>query len=289
MKFAVNLIISLSLILSLHSSRVEAADHVGNGGDDYAIEFVGTAYEVLETLLYYPIKDVDPNQFLNAIRNTEINSKDKLFNGKYEVDALNYPKLNPAKIEISRNGWDRLDNELERRMLLVFHEYLGILQIDDGNYRLTQEFRKSIFCDKFSESKDPTKLKDCKRKTGVDVDLSLAETIVWFREYFKKRGIEFAHQMFSAKEVKQYKKMFKVYKACMNAWKQHFRKCPLNDVKWIHFNLRQGGSQLGLSYNGPFVSRIYFVSGTNLQTCFDALVLATEAGNKSCSKVKGSK
>ena len=284
------------------SSREPTLDHVGNGGDDYSIEFIGTAYEVLETLLYYPIKEVSPDKFLTAIRETKVNSKSRLYKGGYEVDALNYPKLNPPKIELSRSGWDRLDQKPIRKMLLVFHEYLGIMEVADDNYQLTQKLREALFCEKFSNAQDKSKLKHCKKKEGVNVDLTLIEAVRMFEKYFSKRGIKFIHDMRSTKDVPPVKRAFSVYRKCMVAWEKHFPNCKFKDISFVRFSQSPHGypNAFALHVNKKdrskdAVENHVVVSGIlvrvstsahhlNVQSCFDQITTITDLGRRYCSK-----
>ncbi|MEQ1878692.1 MAG: hypothetical protein ABL958_18765, partial [Bdellovibrionia bacterium] len=55
------------------------------------------------------------------------------------VDAINQPENN--LILLNRSRWRAMRGEESKRQRLVFHEYLGILGIEDGNYQVSSRMK----------------------------------------------------------------------------------------------------------------------------------------------------
>ncbi len=128
----------LFVILALLSLPVSAAikdgNERGNGGDEYAKEFIRAGLNVAQILETNPIHGVDLELLRKAIRETKVNSRVTLSLRGNEVDAINYPDALNPRILLSRTAWDRLKDSPHRRDFLAFHEYLGIMGVDDSNY-----------------------------------------------------------------------------------------------------------------------------------------------------------
>ena len=270
------------------------ADHVGNGGDDYAIDFISTGFDVAEILLLYPVKGVDTKKFLEAIKKTKVNSKKELFLNNFEVDAINYPNENPPRIEISRSGWDRIEKDPKKKMRLVFHEYLGISKIDDSLYAYTQKFNESIFCSRYPGLYDKGYDK-CQDKSGIDVSLELIPLLKKIKSYFKDRkiGVSISPELDTADRVRR---MFKVYRSCMAAWRRHFPNCSFNDISrvvfggktphnWGHTNPHFQSVRIKKASGGirRAMTAITLYELVTVQTCFNTLVSTTDIGTKICS------
>ena len=72
-----------------------------------------------------------------AIHNTEIEFvNERLFLNGVRKDALNFASLN--KIKVDENAWESLS--YEQKVILVIHEYLGIMGIDDQRAQISQYF-----------------------------------------------------------------------------------------------------------------------------------------------------
>lgn len=128
----------------MYSFVTFAGGETGNGGDSIAIEFSSIAYTTLAMIqsnnnLFPEFKAVDLRQ---AIFQTELVTIDRLYLNGVEKDAINYPL--GKKIEISRIRWNECGNDYVRKSSLVFHEYLGIMGVDDSGYNISERLFSSI-------------------------------------------------------------------------------------------------------------------------------------------------
>ena len=130
MKLITGLILSLSL-------PCFAGPIASGGGDQYAAEFVQTGHFIVEWLKSAKVPQLDSRitaeSLESAVNSTTVGSTDQplILDGAAK-DAINYPS--DRRILISREAWTRSSTGYERN-LLVFHEYLGILGIDDSSYQ----------------------------------------------------------------------------------------------------------------------------------------------------------
>lgn len=134
----------LSCALIFFTHQAFAGYETGNGGDAFAIEFEMTARDLAQRLYKNPQDVVDVDKFSGAISTSEVHSEDHLFLNGAEVDAINYPAQ--RKIQLSRTRWNQIrDAEGTRtRLTLVLHEYLGIMNIDDTQYRVSSVALKGL-------------------------------------------------------------------------------------------------------------------------------------------------
>lgn len=128
----------LTLTPSAHATKL-----VGNGGDEYAIQFVDVGRQVLQFLEKSPVKGIDREKLRNAMEKTEVESteKDLILLGKPK-DAINYPEL--KKIVINRARWGAISVNFPNQAALVLHEYLGIIGADDTGYKLSKKVLKEL-------------------------------------------------------------------------------------------------------------------------------------------------
>jgi len=107
----------------------------GNGGDLYAAEFVEAGERVLNLLRNNNSKDVDTAALELAVKRTKVESTDKeLRLGGLPKDAINYPSQ--GRIIFNRDRWIKLD--AGQKPVLVLHEYLGILGLEDASYAISR-------------------------------------------------------------------------------------------------------------------------------------------------------
>jgi len=108
------------------------ATGVGSGGDSYAIQFVEVAQSLVQYFSANPGLQFDDKKFAAAINSTKIESTEQnlSLNGANK-DAINYPQ--EKRIVFSRRAWDASSGQ-NYRAVLVLHEYLGIMKIDDLGY-----------------------------------------------------------------------------------------------------------------------------------------------------------
>jgi hypothetical protein len=141
----------LSFVLVLASPAL--AGNESGGGDGYAAEFIltaKTALELAKKLEPVELSPVNIDTFTGSIQNTKVHSEEKLFLEGNEVDAINYP--NRKLIEISRVRWEvlRTESQTVPRFNLVIHEYLGIMGIDDAQYKVSQKLINAMSPSKFN-------------------------------------------------------------------------------------------------------------------------------------------
>lgn len=127
-------------------SFAAAGNERGNGGDEYSKDFIQLGLDVWQTLERMPVEGVNNNDLLRAIQRTSVSSKLSLTLNGNEVDAINYPDAINPHIDVSRSGWDRMGISTHRRAFLVFHEYLGILGVDDSQFHVSLQLDSARAC-----------------------------------------------------------------------------------------------------------------------------------------------
>src|SRR4051812_43162138 len=118
---------SITIFIFLGTARAGGVS--SGGGDAFAAEFVETGWRIAEILKRRPLAGIDSKKFENTVKSTFVISLPRTFIGKVEVDAIKYPPK--KRIEMSRKRWSEHALEPRRRMVLVAHEYFGIMGIDD--------------------------------------------------------------------------------------------------------------------------------------------------------------
>lgn len=140
MKTSIGLLLAfLTLLAPQAQARALGWDN-GNAGDTYTAEFILTARDILPRLKLLPqseIAEIDLNRLAGAVLGTKVHSEEKLELNGYEVDAKNYPDR--GEILVSRSRWRvlRTPQETTNRLMLVLHEYLFLIGIDDTQFRLS--------------------------------------------------------------------------------------------------------------------------------------------------------
>lgn len=124
------------LLVSANPAFAREGHDQGNGGDLYAAEFVEAAERVLRFLQYNDAKDVDLKKLAKAIEKTKVESTDEVLrlNG-LPKDAINYPAQ--GRIIFNRKRWTEL--EPGQKPVLVLHEYLGLLGVEDASYAFSKK------------------------------------------------------------------------------------------------------------------------------------------------------
>ncbi len=134
------------VILTVASFQAFAGHETGSGGDAVALEFVSVAREVYALLELHPMLEVSSSQLKVAIQNTKVVSEESLKLEGREVDAINYRLASPPRIEVSRKRWKESEKVPYKRVFIVFHEYLGILGIDDTKYAISSLLDDACVC-----------------------------------------------------------------------------------------------------------------------------------------------
>ncbi len=131
------------LMLFICKSAFAGGDNVGNGGDSIALNFktIGNTL-VLQLRAANSVEalEIDPEKFKEKLETANIESTTKqLYLRGMRKDAINYPKEN--RIIIYETGWRMLS--IQDKRMLVLHELLGLMGIDDSTYRITLALEKT--------------------------------------------------------------------------------------------------------------------------------------------------
>ena len=136
--------ITLFLLSACTEQKLEQKD--SNGGSGVESEFVEAAKSLIQRLKQKPIEGVDVTAFEAVVAQSKIVIKKDLDLRGRSVDAINYPALKLIEVSVSR--WNSLANTPWVKLQLVFHEYLGLLGIDDTNYRVSRNILSSDACNR---------------------------------------------------------------------------------------------------------------------------------------------
>jgi hypothetical protein len=128
----------MGLITFISVSAFAGIRDVGNGGDAIALEFTTLARQVskdikIEAQHLFP--EFSAEDLESVIESTKVASVDKTILNGVEKDAINYPRL--KLIEVSRSRWKSRSVSTEKLRALVLHEYLGIMNINDADYKIS--------------------------------------------------------------------------------------------------------------------------------------------------------
>lgn len=134
------LLLLLTLLPSFALARATDGWENGNAGDTYTAEFILTARDLTERMKLLPQSEltvIDLNALAGVILNATVHSEEKLMLNGYEVDAINIPAK--QEIKISRSRWRvlRQPSETTQRLMLVLHEYLFLVGVDDTQFRVS--------------------------------------------------------------------------------------------------------------------------------------------------------
>jgi len=110
---------------------------VGNGGDGCAAEFAAIGLNLARMLPDLGVRDVNQDEFQKTVEKTPVvvTEKDLFVQGK-KVQAINDP--DKKLITINKTICDPLATPPASKVMLVFHEYLGIMRLEkSGEYRIS--------------------------------------------------------------------------------------------------------------------------------------------------------
>lgn len=142
-------VLVLSLTVFLTTPLALAGHEVGNGGDAIVAEFLEIAEKFVKEFREVPPANLpfDLNVFAKAVdgcrnddKKMESTTEDLVLNG-VRKDAINYPST--GRIVIQRLRWLSLPYYLKRR--LVLHEFLWLIGVDDGDYRISSSLIDSAY------------------------------------------------------------------------------------------------------------------------------------------------
>lgn len=105
------------------------------GGDSVSAEFTQIARFIAGVIRTQTTLPVSAAAFDAAINSTLVVSKRRTILNGNEMEAINYPSQH--KIEVNRTRWLENKDAIQRRYVLVAHEYLGILGLDDKRYQIS--------------------------------------------------------------------------------------------------------------------------------------------------------
>ena len=110
---------------------------VGNGGDGCAAEFAAIGLNLARMLPDLGVRDVNQDEFQKTVEKTPVvvTEKDLFVQGK-KVQAINDP--DKKLITINKSLCDPLATPPASKVMVVFHEYLGIMRLEkSGEYRIS--------------------------------------------------------------------------------------------------------------------------------------------------------
>lgn len=116
-----------------------AGYYTGNAGDAYSAEFILAGRDLVQKLRFASSDVVDlpdPNYLAGVIGSVLVHSEERVYNNGQEVDAANlYPKSN--QIILNRARWSQLrqQSQTRQRLLVVLHEYLWMMGIEDLGFK----------------------------------------------------------------------------------------------------------------------------------------------------------
>ena len=156
-------------------------DHAGNGGDSIAIKVKVIGARLVAELRYASKKmplqiDVDKLKTILESSKIETTKKDLILNGKRK-DAINYPNEN--RIIFNATSWRLLS--IQDKRMLVLHELLGLLGVDDKQYEITMALEKvaSVEVVPYFAGKDEDCLdEDHQEKKGEIIDVEIVNIII---------------------------------------------------------------------------------------------------------------
>lgn len=159
-------LLAIAFLLIASTPKSYAGGMDAGGGDAYAAEFSAVAHQLVQAAQDAVGAGIDATALDEAIAETEVVSKEKVYLNEIEKDAINYPGL--KRIELSRQRWDAIRGDVTKRFRLVLHEYLGIMGLDDREYKISSYFLSnlkkpiaSLYCNfdqPFTDSPSPARL-----------------------------------------------------------------------------------------------------------------------------------
>ncbi len=119
---------------------------VGNGGDAVSQEFAALVRQLARDMAVVPqlqARGLD-QQIEGVLRTTYITSQERVFlagpsGEQIERDALNFPRMTPPTIIVSRTRWSAPEMTSNRKRALALHEVLGVLEIEQNRYDASAE------------------------------------------------------------------------------------------------------------------------------------------------------
>lgn len=176
MKMLYLIVLLLTASVGQAFAYVESTDR-GNGGDEISQSFVEVGYKLVESLMKDPVAGVDTEALLQAVKATRVFSEERLVLRGTEVDAINYPDPQSPRILVSRSRWAAMEKSSHRRVFLAFHEYLGIMGLDDSSYQISSRLDRAKVCERSPEvrkSIEKTLKKSCYRIIEDDLQFVTA-------------------------------------------------------------------------------------------------------------------
>lgn len=137
--------ILLFALLGFHTAF--AGQRTGNGGDAIEIEFRLLGMRIVDFLNSADrptrLSDINTADLSRAVQETKIVAKNQTLYDRHDQarTAVNYPA--ERRIELNRDGWAALKYSFDEKLVLVLHEYLGILENEVDNYDLSSRIAGS--------------------------------------------------------------------------------------------------------------------------------------------------
>lgn len=123
--------------LSLSHAEIRSGGISSNGGDGIVSEVFDIATSLHRLFEKNNIKVIDLNLFYKKLLSVKIYSEPRVYlNGK-EVGAINTPVLNT--ITFSQQHWFSLQNSPKLKLVLVLHEFLGLMGYSDADFSISNK------------------------------------------------------------------------------------------------------------------------------------------------------
>jgi hypothetical protein len=172
------------------------------GGDTFAMEFVAIGHQALDYLVGIEKLDrpdalkglVNLDSLRGALSQTQIETRERVYLGTEEKDAINIPS--ESKIILSRSRWAALRPAHESKLAIVLHEYLGIIGLADSAYEISHKFLARLTTHPLLTIESyvvhcESALKDHPEWGGIKFDLyNIGEHFAWVQLTAAQRGTD---------------------------------------------------------------------------------------------------
>jgi hypothetical protein len=148
-----------------------SGNELGNGGDYVAQQFIAGGRELVTRLREHPDSRIpDVNALEKAVERVKVTSAGSLSLHGAEVDAINFPS--DDHIDVNRARWQ--ESAADKRVALVLHEYLGILQVNDLHYEVSGSYAEAFHV-------PDEKPKRFSLEAGTTINTAIPDNYRWYK------------------------------------------------------------------------------------------------------------
>jgi hypothetical protein len=130
---------------SIELNQYFGGDREGNGGDLSAIKFKSLAANIIKRIRN-PYNEIMLRQLADTLTSVVINTVPVITYQGLQLSALNLPSHSPQRIILSREVWSNLDQNSYYQDILILHELLPLIGINDESYSLSMSLLGSEIC-----------------------------------------------------------------------------------------------------------------------------------------------